>query len=180
MIFACIYLTKLLISYFTNCYLAMPTEKKGPLERLSKLDIVRFLTPQKSTVPKPEGLEGELNLPPSGFSEGAYRQLQRITSGSDILQQILQVYLETTQALLEALSNDFAEEDRVHIQQHAHALKSPSAQLGLMRMANLCKLLEDGAAGNSPIAELLLVYECITVEFEAIRPDLLQRMVSPD
>ena len=61
-----------------------------------------------------------------------------------MLTQIIQIYLSDVPSLLKKLDEGLAAGDASAVQKAAHTLKSSSANLGALQMADLCKTLEAG------------------------------------
>lgn len=61
----------------------------------------------------------------------------------DMLGQIIQIYLSEAPNQLEGLAEAISGGDAPRIQEAAHSLKSSSANLGALQMADLCKTMEN-------------------------------------
>ena len=79
----------------------------------------------------------------------ALRALQR-QGKPDLLVKLINIYLEDSVRLLEALRRAHSEGDVGGLKRQAHSLKSSSASVGALRLASLCKELEAMVRGESP------------------------------
>jgi HPt (histidine-containing phosphotransfer) domain-containing protein len=77
----------------------------------------------------------------------AIRQLDDGATG--LLSQVVRIYLESAPALLAQLRRGLDGSDRELVRQAAHSLKSSSANLGAVRLAELCKRLEAAARSGT-------------------------------
>jgi signal transduction histidine kinase/DNA-binding response OmpR family regulator len=69
----------------------------------------------------------------------------------DLLQKIISLYLDSSAQLMSALSGAIAAGDAAVISRAAHALRSGSANVGAMALAEVCRALETaGGSGNLP------------------------------
>jgi CheY-like chemotaxis protein len=67
----------------------------------------------------------------------------------DLLQKIISLYLDSSAQLMSALSGAIAAGDAAGISRAAHALRSGSANVGAMALAEVCRALETaGGSGN--------------------------------
>jgi len=134
-------------------------------------------------------IEGALE--PEGRSQGKslldqarldmIRSLQR-PDRPNVLKKIIELYQQNSPALLRSIRDAVSSGDNVLLQQSAHSLKSASANLGAVKLAALCKELEDfGYRQKSEAAKDLLagleesfqeVLDAFLVELENI-PDAL-------
>ncbi|MBE9125463.1 MULTISPECIES: PAS domain S-box protein [unclassified Coleofasciculus] len=64
-------------------------------------------------------------------------------SASEMLTQLIDVYLEETPILLQAMNTAVSHKEPAALQRAAHTLKSASAALGAMTLSQLCQQLED-------------------------------------
>ena len=67
----------------------------------------------------------------------------------DLLVRVINIYLEDSLRLLEALRQALSRGDGVELKLQAHSLKSSSANVGALRLAELCKELEATGEGKS-------------------------------
>ncbi len=87
------------------------------------------------------------------------RALQAIRSlngaeGTQILAEVIEIYLEDTPRQLQTLRIAAAMGDSTIVQRAAHTLKSSSAALGAMTLSQLCKQLEASAAGSALVEQV--------------------------
>jgi HPt (histidine-containing phosphotransfer) domain-containing protein len=81
------------------------------------------------------------------ISPQVWQQLQEI-AGDDaegMLAELVDMYLEDAPKILVILNKSMLAQDFAQLQKSAHALRSPSASLGALRLAKLCQALEDSA-----------------------------------
>ena len=78
----------------------------------------------------------------------AIRSLQS-DSAPRLLAQVIQIYLDSTPALIEQLRTAIRNSDHDAIRAAAHSLKSSSANLGANTLANLCRSVEMAARDGS-------------------------------
>jgi len=84
------------------------------------------------------------------------RDLQRET-GSDLLQRLLQSYLNTTPRLLEDIRKGMASQNTNAVYESAHSLKSSSAYVGATALSELAQQLEAiGLTGSLQGAEAVV------------------------
>jgi len=70
------------------------------------------------------------------------RELQQ-PDGPDLLEQVVGLYLEASEELKQTLRTAVSKRDAGAVRAAAHALKSSSANVGAMALAELCRRLED-------------------------------------
>jgi HPt (histidine-containing phosphotransfer) domain-containing protein len=78
----------------------------------------------------------------------AIRSLQS-DAAPRLLAQVVQIYLESTPALIEQLRTGMRSSDHDAIRTAAHSLKSSSANLGASTLAGLCRSVEMAARAGS-------------------------------
>src|SRR5439155_174278 len=67
----------------------------------------------------------------------------------DFLQQVIRLYLADTQRLLAAMRGALENADASTLHRGAHTLKSSSANVGALKLAELCKMLERDARSSA-------------------------------
>ncbi len=67
----------------------------------------------------------------------------------DLLSEILTTYMEHSRELLGALAGAVERDDGENVRKSAHSLKSSSANVGAMNLAELCKQMEVAACSNT-------------------------------
>jgi HPt (histidine-containing phosphotransfer) domain-containing protein len=103
------------------------------------------------------------------------RDLER-QGAQGLLQKAIQLYLEDSPKLLKALEEAVSTADASALGRAAHSLKSMSANLGAVRLAELCKDLEKtGRAGSTGGASRLLAET--QAEFDRVRVALTNESV---
>ncbi len=160
-------------------YLSKPFYMEALQKAMGKFLKSRTIARQK--------IEGALE--PEGRSQGKslldqarldmIRSLQR-PDRPNVLKKIIELYQQNSPALLRSIRDAVSSGDNVLLQQSAHSLKSASANLGAVKLAALCKELEDfGYRQKSEAAKDLLagleesfqeVLDAFLVELENI-PD---------
>jgi HPt (histidine-containing phosphotransfer) domain-containing protein len=109
----------------------------------------------------------------SALDRAALDAIRALDEGgaAGLLQQVVQVYLESVPPLIAELRRAGAAGDAAAVRDAAHSLKSSSANLGAARLAEMCRAVEHAAragrlGGNLPSADE------IEGEFQALRPAL--------
>ncbi len=122
---------------------------------------------------------GELGDMPDPASESVIneaaleniRQLQQ-AGKPDLLARIIDLYLDDTPGLLNALRDSITGGDAANVRMVAHRLKSGSANLGAMELADLCRQLEEqGHTGQ--LENSLTLLNRIETEFKRVSTALL-------
>jgi len=91
---------------------------------------------------------------------------------TDLLQQIVALYLDSTPGLLEQMKSGFANGDLTTIRNAAHTLKSSSANLGATELSKMCSQLE-AAARAGAIGPETPSAQAIESEYEGVKSALL-------
>ena len=89
----------------------------------------------------------------------------------DLLDQVLRLYFESASELVGKLRVGLAENDMNAVGRAAHSLKSSSANVGAIRLADLCKRLE-AAARSGDFGPDLPDIEEVEAEYELVRAAL--------
>jgi len=97
----------------------------------------------------------------------AIRSLQS-DSAPRLLAQVIQIYLDSTPALIEQLRTAIRNSDHDAIRAAAHSLKSSSANLGANTFANLCRSVEMAARDGSMGPDVPAINE-VEHEYAAVR-----------
>ena len=100
----------------------------------------------------------------------AIRELAGNTS--DLLEQIVRLYLEAAPALIEQMHAGFAASDMIAIRNAAHSLKSSSANVGATDLSKMCGKLE-AAARAGAIGQDVPEVSAIEAEYAEVRTALL-------
>ena len=100
------------------------------------------------------------------------RQLQR-PGNPDLLQKIVTIYMNDSPGLLNALREAIDQDDAALVRMHAHRFKSGSANLGALRLAELCRQLEEMGRNNELQGALTLLSR-VENEFKAASVALQQ------
>ena len=90
----------------------------------------------------------------------------------DLCKRLIRIYLETTPARLGTLERALTNDDCAAVQLTAHTLKSSCANLGAVRLSDLCRQLESAAesgnldSGPALFAEIRSEYEIVSTTLE--------------
>jgi PAS domain S-box-containing protein len=102
------------------------------------------------------------------------RSLQHLGK-PDLLERVIRIYLEDSLRLLEELRDARNKGDAALMKRQAHSLKSSSANVGAMRLSQLCRELErlepDQAAGRTQG-----ILSQIETEYRQVRSELAQEL----
>jgi hypothetical protein len=134
---------------------------------------------QKSVVSKPNDLQHQVDE-----SVLDLRALQAIREmggedGDFILNNIIQMYLETTPPDLQQIETAIATGDPDKLRRAAHSLGSSSATLGAINFAKLCKELENlSRSGSITTAENLFLP--LQTEYETVKRALTLQLKDPN
>ena len=88
--------------------------------------------------------------------------------GDFVLNNIIQMYLETTPPYLQQIETAIATSDPDSLRRAAHSLGSSSATLGAMNFAKLCKELEN-LARSGPITTAEKLFFPLQTEYEKVK-----------
>ena len=84
-----------------------------------------------------------------------------------IMRRVIDLYLESSRLLHDRLRNAVANADAVSLRESAHALKSSSANVGALNLAELCRRLEVMGREND-LADVVVIHERFEKEFERV------------
>jgi signal transduction histidine kinase/DNA-binding response OmpR family regulator len=120
-----------------NAYISKPYKYHELLAALKPLLPVSDVEPSEPTPPA--------DAAESGLDLEMLNQLKDFQGekGSDLLDRLIEIYLETSPALLDDLNTAVTKKNAAAIQLHAHSLKSNSARLGGTYLAALCYEMEE-------------------------------------
>ena len=79
----------------------------------------------------------------------ALQAIRNLDGASNLLERVVRLYLDTAPVLIAQLKAAFAASDLNGIRNAAHSLKSGSANLGAMDLAQMCAKLEAAARTGS-------------------------------
>jgi CheY-like chemotaxis protein/HPt (histidine-containing phosphotransfer) domain-containing protein len=119
---------------------------------------------QGSTAYEADEAQGEAVINSAALDN--IRQLQR-SDKPDLLEKIVSIYMNDSPGLLNALREALEQGDAQQVRMHAHRFKSGSANLGALRLAALCKRLEDMGSNNELEGALTLLNR-VENEFRAV------------
>jgi HPt (histidine-containing phosphotransfer) domain-containing protein len=91
-----------------------------------------------NTAPEPPDVAGR-PIDPQALDQ--IRSLQR-EGMPDLVEKVINLYLQDTPHLIQAIQEAVAQGDPLALKKAAHTLKSSSANLGAVTLAELCKTLE--------------------------------------
>ncbi|MEE9395983.1 MAG: response regulator [Methylococcales bacterium] len=144
-------------------YLSKPFSQVQLQQKLN-----RWLT-QKQYRSRPEATAMNTEFKSSSILEqealDKIRMLQRPNMPS-ILAKIIHLYLETSPDLMKAVLDATERNDSASLHEAAHSLKSSSANLGAIGLANLCKELEEKGKQNTFDTAPHLI-KCIETEYKS-------------
>lgn len=95
-------------------------------------------------------MHNAIEIDKSAFDE--LYEIQRET-GTNLIQQLIESYLETTPQMLEKISHGISNDEKDAIFMAAHSMKSSSAYVGATVMSELAKQIET-LAKDENVAEL--------------------------
>ncbi|MEM7030846.1 MAG: response regulator [Chloroflexota bacterium] len=97
--------------------------------------------------------------------------------GDQIVSELIDLFLEDTPTMLEAMVDSIEQSDADQIKHLAHSLKSSSASIGAIHLSNLCEMLEKQAgSGNLSTAQELV--SAATIAFKAAKQSLEEQLVA--
>jgi HPt (histidine-containing phosphotransfer) domain-containing protein len=113
-----------------------------------------------------------LEEPPAGhpLDDRVLREIRALQreGAPDLLDKVMRAYVSETPTLLEKLAHAVEQGDAAGICQAAHALKSSSANIGALPLAELFKKME-ALAKDKSLDQVKPVFAHISVEFERVR-----------
>ncbi|HEY9673169.1 MAG TPA: PAS domain S-box protein [Waterburya sp.] len=113
-------------------------------------------------------------LNPEEVLDSAVLQVFRQTMGANasaFLAQLIDIYLEESPVLVQAISTAITQNDAAAMIQAAHTLKSSSASLGAMSFSQLCQELET-IGTSATTAEAGILFTKIESEYERVKSAL--------
>lgn len=105
--------------------------------------------PNPAVSPAPPSLAASTGDPPAidqpAIDPQIWQQLNAMggEATQEMLKELIKMYQEDGEKLLGALKEALQSRDQVKLRKSAHALRSPSASLGALVLAELCKTLEE-------------------------------------
>ncbi len=129
-------------------------------------DLIRSLIESPSPV---ENSEPELVLEET--IDTSVLQAFRNTMGPDagqFLSQLIEIYLEETPLIVQAMQAAQAQSDAATIKQSAHTLKSGSASLGALTLSQLCEQLENLGTSQNTLNCLDIITQ-VQSEYERVK-----------
>ncbi|KAM3112332.1 ATP-binding protein [Phormidesmis sp. 146-33] len=125
------------------------------------------------------GSREEISQPASSILEReALESIQRMLGddAQEVLSELIDCYLTEAPKLLQAMSDAIAQADSVALRRAAHTLKSSSASLGAVSLAQLCENVEAIGKSNTFIGSADKVLQ-LQIEYEQVKVALnhLQR-----
>ena len=133
-------------------------------------ELVRVLSPSQPTEepPKPTA-QVESVLDPQVLQ--TFHEMMG-ESATEMLSQLIDIYLEDTPAMLETLKISLQENNLVSLQRTAHTLKSSSAALGAIKFSQLCQDLENLSKSQVTTGLCELVAQ-IESEYQRVKQDVI-------
>jgi CheY-like chemotaxis protein/anti-sigma regulatory factor (Ser/Thr protein kinase) len=102
------------------------------------------------------------------------RALQR-EGAPDIASKVIGLYLESSPGLIQSINESVRQGNSALLYEAAHSLKSSSANLGAMRMAAICKELEN-MAKNTRLTDATSLINAVGAEYEQVTNALQQEL----
>lgn len=135
------------------------------------MQLKRLLFPQATQYPtsNTRSVPGPHSLMISTTASYSLSYLQEMDD-NEYLCEILQLFLETTPAILDELSNDVLHENWDKVGKHAHKLKSSLGVLHMNSMLELTATIEQRAKGNVETGRIEADVKKLTEQFSLIRP----------
>jgi two-component system sensor histidine kinase/response regulator len=114
-----------------------------------------------SEAPAPEAI---------GFDPGPLGEIRALPGdrGHELAERVIHLYFETGAKLMESMDEAIEENDWGRLQHAAHTLKSSSAHVGAVTLANLCRELELGARNGhienvgAQLSEIHRQFACVS------------------
>ena len=91
------------------------------------------------------GQSSPVNEDVATFDEGAFRQILQASGSSEVLDEVLDMFYETTPKLVSRIHEAVARDDLEEVAAIAHRLRGSCSTLGGLAMARLCAELESHA-----------------------------------
>ncbi|MFP4123667.1 PAS domain S-box protein [Coleofasciculus sp.] len=134
-------------------------------------ELVRVLSPSQPTEepPKPTA-QVESVLDPQVLQ--TFHEMMG-ESATQMLSQLIDIYLEDTPAMLETLKISLQENNLVSLQRTAHTLKSSSAALGAIKFSQLCQDLENLSKSQLMTGVYELVAQ-IESEYQRVKQEVIR------
>jgi len=105
------------------------------------------------------------------------RTLKLLPGGADMLQKILKMFLTNSDKLIASMQAGIAQDDADQVMRAAHTLKSSSAMIGAMPLANVCKDIEAITRQDDLIGVDCMVQEACKIR-QLVSDELLARYVT--
>jgi len=99
----------------------------------------------------------DLNSLASCINAAKFQDLREMMNQDEVLVGVIDHYLEESSVLLQAIDRALAQEIAKDLQQAAHTLKSSSALLGAIELAQLCQELETRGSNGRSMTEFRLL-----------------------
>ena len=115
-----------------------------------------------------------LRLPPRPWTVRARTSSTRSTKGGSLLVEVIDTFLRIAPVRLSVLGRAAGKKDAGQLERTAHSFLGSCANLGAVRMAEICALLETRARGGSVDGVLALVEE-LHAEYGKVKATLEER-----
>ncbi len=131
-------------------------------------------TAMKNTGESGENCRLQPNPSPDAIDRTVLENIRSIkkSNGSDLLATVIQLYLTHSPTYLESMRKALRERDETEMHRAAHTLKSSSANIGALRLSELCKQIENTRLSTSTEPAQTVLSEMET-EYEAVRKALI-------
>ena len=113
-----------------------------------------------------------------GIDKKAILHLRKV-GGSKLVKEMIALFLEHAPKKLEGITQGASLRDWKAVEKNAHSLKSSAANLGAMKMHQLCEALEHNAK-NQEIDSIPVFVEKLQDEFIHVRETLLAITANED
>jgi len=152
-------------------YITKPIE----FEKLAKLitDWISKIKPQEMVRPEEPHQAYEMRV---DWTILERMKIFQKPGAPDLVQELVEIFFETTPAILGRIQEAAKRGDPTALKNEAHALKSSSGSLGLRRINNLCKVLEEMAAGQTLLPEAQKAVQELTVEYDEAKDELVKKL----
>jgi CheY-like chemotaxis protein len=158
-------------------YVSKPIRVEELSQALSKCQ-TQPVGQQNGTAPESH-VSSEQEAPPPAtiaIDATAFQALQEMIGQEDVVVQVIDSYLEETPKLLEAMSNAVTQSNAEGWKSAAHTIKSASATLGALVLAQLCQRMEAIEQANSMEATAMM--SRFKSEYAKVETELRQKQNS--
>ncbi|MDX8383530.1 MAG: response regulator, partial [Ghiorsea sp.] len=136
-------------------------------------DAELVVSEQLASLSMPEALQQARS--PSGLDEESLYQLRVLQqpNGVNILQKVMEMYLEDTPQQLQTMRDALVEHESDRINLAAHSLKSSSANIGALRLSEICFDIECLSDKDWELSSMLTYVEQAEESFHQISQEIM-------